>query len=167
MKRAGAAPAGSHHVEAFLEMMSAERGAAQNTLAAYRRDLEDYGRFVGPYERAKIGDIRAYLVNLDGRGFAAPSVARRLSAIRQFHRFLFSEGVRGDDPTGTIEGPRKPARLPKVLSRSRGRPADRDGGEPRCARGSRAGRGRAGAAAPCAGRAPLRDRAPRLRTGRR
>ena len=46
MKRPGAAAAGSHHVEAFLEMMSAERGAAQNTLAAYRRDLEDYGRFL-------------------------------------------------------------------------------------------------------------------------
>ena len=116
MKRPGAAAAGSHHVEAFLEMMSAERGAAKNTLAAYQRDLEDYGRFVGSFERAKTGDIRAYLINLDGRGFAAPSVARRLSAIRQFHRFLFSESIREDDPTGTVDGPRKPARLPKVLS---------------------------------------------------
>jgi integrase/recombinase XerD len=116
MKRPAGQSSGAHHVEAFLEMMSAERGAAANTLAAYRRDLEDYGRFVGSFERARIGDIRAYLVDLDGRGFAAPSVARRLSAIRQFHRFLFSEGVRGDDPTGTLDGPRKPARLPKVLS---------------------------------------------------
>ena len=55
-------------------------------------------------------------VRLDGRGFAAPSVARRLSAVRQFHRFLFAEGVRGDDPTGTVEGPRRAARLPKVMS---------------------------------------------------
>ncbi|HET7715864.1 MAG TPA: site-specific tyrosine recombinase XerD [Bauldia sp.] len=116
MTRAAGPKHGSHHIEAFLEMMSAERGASKNTLAAYRRDLEDYCRFVGSVERAKTGDVRAYLVNLDGRGFAAPSVARRLSAIRQFHRFLFSEGVRGDDPTGTVDGPRKPARLPKVLS---------------------------------------------------
>ena len=108
--------AGGHHVEAFLEMMSAERGAARNTLAAYARDLADYGAFVGPFDKVRTADIRAYLIELDGRGFAAPSVARRLSAIRQFHRFLFSEGVRDDDPTGTIEGPRKPARLPKVLS---------------------------------------------------
>ena len=116
MSRAGSARAGAHHIEVFLEMMSAERGAAKNTLAAYRRDLEDYGAFVGPFERVRTADVRAYFVDLDGRGFAAPSVARRLSAIRQFHRFLFAEGVRGDDPTGTIEGPRKPARLPKVLS---------------------------------------------------
>ena len=108
--------AGFHHIEAFLEMMSAERGAAANTLAAYRRDLDDYGAFVGAFEGARTADVRAYLVDLAGRGFAAPSVARRLSAIRQFHRFLFAEGVRGDDPTGTIDGPRRPARLPQVLS---------------------------------------------------
>lgn len=109
-------PAGGRHVEAFLEMMSAERGAAANTLAAYARDLADYGAFVGSVESARTADIRAYLVDLDSRGFAAPSVARRLSAVRQFHRFLFTEGVRSDDPTGTIEGPRKPQLLPKVLS---------------------------------------------------
>lgn len=109
-------PAGGRHVEAFLEMMSAERGASANTLAAYARDLADYGGFVGSFETVRTADIRAYLVDLDGRGFAAPSVARRLSAVRQFHRFLFTEGVRSDDPTGTVEGPRKPQRLPKVLS---------------------------------------------------
>jgi len=107
---------GAHHIEAFLEMMSAERGAAKNTLDAYRRDLADYGAFVGAFDEVRTVDIRAYLIDLDGRSFAAPSVARRLSAIRQFHRFLFSEGVRQDDPTGTIDGPRKPAKLPKVLS---------------------------------------------------
>ncbi len=120
MSRGRTGGPGAHHIEAFLEMMSAERGAAENTLAAYRRDLEDYGRFLAGrgsgFERGGIGDIRAYLSQLDGRGFAAPSVARRLSAVRQFHRFLFGEGLRGDDPTGTVEGPKKPARLPKVLS---------------------------------------------------
>jgi integrase/recombinase XerD len=112
--------AGAHLVEAFLEMMSAERGAAANTLASYRRDLADYGAFLSRhsvgYERAAIRHVRDYMVDLDDRGFAATSAARRLSAIRQFHQFLFAEGTRGDDPTGTIDGPRKPSRLPKVLS---------------------------------------------------
>ena len=114
------APRGGHHIEAFLEMMSAERGAAVNTLASYRRDLDDYlGFLAGRGEDLEEGDaesIRAYLGDLDDRGFAATSVARRLSAIRQMHRFLVSEGVRADDPTGPIDGPRKPARLPRVMS---------------------------------------------------
>jgi len=101
-------------------MMSAERGAAPNTLASYRRDLDDYARFLAGrgdgFERAGVEAVRDYLIDLDLRGFAATSAARRLSAMRQFHRFLVSEGVRADDPTGIIEGPRKPARLPSVLS---------------------------------------------------
>jgi integrase/recombinase XerD len=116
----GAGVAGGHLLEAFLEMMSAERGAAPNTLASYRRDLEDYGRFLGRrgggFATANVEAVRAYLDDLDTRGFAARSAARRLSALRQMHRFLVSEGVREDDPTGIVEGPRQPARLPTVLS---------------------------------------------------
>ena len=120
MRPPRAARRGGHHVEAFLEMMSAERGAAANTLAAYRRDLDDYlgflsGRGSG-LEDGDAGAIRAYLNHLDDRGLAASSVARRLSAIRQMHRFLVSEGARADDPTGIIDGPRRPARLPTVMS---------------------------------------------------
>ena len=101
-------------------MMSAERGAAPNTLAAYRRDLDDYllylhHRGLSP-ERASTEAVRGYLLHLDEAGFAARSAARHLSAVRQFHRFLFSEGARGDDPTGTVAGSRWPARLPKVMS---------------------------------------------------
>ncbi|CAN5286012.1 site-specific tyrosine recombinase XerD [soil metagenome] len=100
-------------------MMSAERGAAPNTLASYRRDLEDYARFLSRrgagLAKAGVEAVRAYLADLDARGFAASSAARRLSALRQMHQFLVSEGVRADDPTGIIEGPRKPARLPSVL----------------------------------------------------
>jgi integrase/recombinase XerD len=106
-------------LEAFLEMMSAERGAAPNTLAAYRRDLGDYARFVAAggsnFARVPTDLVRAYLVELDDRGFAATTAARRLSAVRQFHRFLFDEGNRGDDPSATIEGPKRSTRLPKVL----------------------------------------------------
>jgi integrase/recombinase XerD len=117
--RAGAKAGDGRHIEAFLEMMSAERGAAANTLASYRRDLEDYAAHLGGRGTGLAAggpeDLRSYLARLDDRGFAATSLARRLSAIRQLHRFLVSEGVRTDDPTGTIDGPRRPARLPRVL----------------------------------------------------
>jgi integrase/recombinase XerD len=111
--------AGGYHIEAFLEMMSAERGAAANTLDAYRRDLEDFGIFLAgrglDLVEATPEAIRAYLIDLDDRGFAAASAGRRLSAIRQLYRFFVSEQLREDDPTGIIDGPRKPARLPRVL----------------------------------------------------
>jgi len=118
--KTGRSLAGLHHLEAFLEMMSAERGASPNTLTSYRRDLEDYADFlVGrglDFERATLADVRAYLVDLELRGFAASSAARRLSALRQLHRFLFTEGVRGDDPSGIVEGPKRKVPIPKVLS---------------------------------------------------
>lgn len=111
---------GGHLVEAFLEMMSAERGAAANTLASYRRDLEDYGAFLAKrgdgFAEADAATVRAYLSDLDDRGFAATSAARRLSAVKQFHQFMVSEQMRADDPTGIISGPKKGQRLPKILS---------------------------------------------------
>ena len=91
-----------------------------NTLASYRRDLDDYGGFLAAkgssFGEADADTVRAYLSDLDDRGLAASSAARRLSAIRQLHQFLVSEAMRADDPTGIIDGPRKAARLPKVLS---------------------------------------------------
>ena len=101
-------------------MLSAERGAAANMLAAYRRDLEDFSA-----DLAKAGvaiaaadseALRAHLQRLSKRGLAASSVARRLSAIRQLYRFLYGEGHRGDDPAAVIEGPKRGRALPKVLS---------------------------------------------------
>ncbi len=109
-----------HHVETFLEMMSAERGAAANTLAAYRRDLDDLAGYLASagasLASADAAALRGYLAELDRRGFSARSAARRLSAIRQFYRFLFSERMRSDDPTGTIDSPRQKELIPKVLS---------------------------------------------------
>jgi len=101
-------------------MVAAERGGAANTLAAYERDLADYSAFLAATGRsvdtAGTTDLRAYLANLAGRGFAAASVARRLSAIRQFHRFLYAEGHRRDDPAAAVAGPKRGRPLPKVLS---------------------------------------------------
>ena len=103
-------------IEAFLEMMSAERGAAENTLAGYRRDLEDAAAGIGgDLAAAGAADIRAYLDGVAARGFAPTSQARKLSALRQFFKFLYAEGLRGDDPTGTLDSPKKGRPLPKVM----------------------------------------------------
>lgn len=108
------------NAEAFLEMMSAERGAADNTLDAYRRDLDDASavlRSLGTsLAKAKAEDIRAVIGDLAARGFSTASQARRLSALRQFYKFLHAEGLRDDDPTGVVDSPRKTRTLPKVLS---------------------------------------------------
>jgi len=107
-------------VELYLDMLTAERGAAANTLAAYRRDLEDFAADLAKAGRriadAGTEDLRAHLTRLDKRGLAAASSARRLSAIRQLYRFLYSEGHRTDDPAAVIEGPKRGRALPKVLS---------------------------------------------------
>lgn len=107
-------------VESFLEMMSAERGAATNTLQSYERDLEDARSFLNERSvrltEATPDDLRAYLGHLAKQGFAASSQARRLSALRQFFKFLYGEGLRGDDPTGILDAPKKGRSLPKTLS---------------------------------------------------
>ncbi|QFT66747.1 Tyrosine recombinase XerD [Labrenzia sp. THAF35] len=105
-------------LENFLEMLAAERGAAENTLAGYRRDLEDFSGFLGrkTLASAQSEDISAYLGDLNRRGFAETSQARRLSALKQFYKFLYAEGSREDDPTRTLSAPKKRASLPKVLS---------------------------------------------------
>ena len=104
-------------IEAFLEMMSAERGAGANTLAAYARDLADFSAFArNGIAAASREDIKAYLVHLSGAGLAASSQARRLSALRQFYGFLYAEDIRKDNPTDAIEAPRNSRPLPKILS---------------------------------------------------
>src|SRR5258708_24439077 len=85
-------------IDLYLDMLAAERGAAANTLEAYRRDLEDFsahlGKHGGTVAAANSDAIRDYLGRLSGRGFSAASIARRLSAIRQLYRFLYAEGNR-------------------------------------------------------------------------
>jgi integrase/recombinase XerD len=100
-------------------MLAAERGAARNTLAAYQADLQNFAAFaagkgVAP-EAADGVLLRAWLAGLAAQGLAARTQARRLSALRQFHQFLLSEGVRPDDPSELLEAPRLPQSLPKAL----------------------------------------------------
>ena len=107
-------------IESFLEMMSAERGAAKNTIEAYRRDLEDYSGFLAgkgkSAETAGREQVVAYLAFVDAQGLAASSAARRLSALRQFHKFLCADQIRPDDPTRIVASPRARRPLPHVLS---------------------------------------------------
>jgi integrase/recombinase XerD len=107
-------------IELFLDMQAAERGAGQNTLSAYRNDLDDLSAHLRARKRsiaeASTDDLRGFLVSLDERGFKASSLARRLSAVRQLYRFLYAEGKRADDPAAVLEGPKRARPLPKMLS---------------------------------------------------
>ncbi|MCH4541014.1 site-specific tyrosine recombinase XerD [Ochrobactrum sp. POC9] len=107
-------------IENFLEMMSAERGAAENTLESYRRDLSAVAEALAArgvnLVEAGPDHIRSVIDVMATEGFAATSQARRLSALRQFFRFLYSEGYRQDDPTGTVDAPKKQKPLPKIMS---------------------------------------------------
>ncbi|RLP23981.1 site-specific tyrosine recombinase XerD [Mesorhizobium sp. YM1C-6-2] len=114
-------------IEAFLEMMSVERGAADNTLASYRRDLDDASATIkGGLADATSADIRAYIGGIAAQGFAASSQARKLSTLRQFFKFLYAENLRPDDPTGTLDSPRRDRSLPKSMAEAEtGRLLDR------------------------------------------
>ena len=104
-------------VEAFLEMMSAERGAGANTLSAYARDLEDFAAFArSGIEKAGRDEIQAYLAHLSKSGLAGSSQARRLSALRQFFGFLYAEDIRKDNPTAAVAAPKPSRPLPRILS---------------------------------------------------
>ena len=107
-------------IDAFLEAMRAERGAANNTVLAYARDLVHYGAALAAdgatLETATRDNIETYLAGLGNEGLAPSTRARRLSAIRQLHRFLYEDGFRTDDPAQRFSTPRKARRLPKTLS---------------------------------------------------
>lgn len=109
-----------HLVEAFLEMMSAERGAAKNTLANYTNTLERYLTYLmddntSP-SKVATASIESYLRYLTREGLSASTQAMHLSSIRQFHKFLFAEGIRTDDPCSTIDSPKLGRPLPKIMS---------------------------------------------------
>ena len=114
-------PAADHRlVESFLDAIAAERGASRNTVEAYRRDLSDYTDFLAARGasalKAASADVRAFIAARGAEGLGASSLARRLSSVRQFHKHLYVEGRRADDPTLAIEGPRRGRPLPKILS---------------------------------------------------
>ena len=114
------APRKRGDIDLFLEMLSAEKGAATNTLAAYRRDLSELFDFLESRGRdsrtVTSEEIREFQHSNAGRGLAASSQARKLSAARQLFRFLHAEGLRSDNPAAAIESPKQQRPLPKILS---------------------------------------------------
>jgi len=124
MKRAGRGrqptKIDSPNVETFMEMLFAERGASVNTASAYRRDLKQLEDFLKSRNAGLDGcssdDLRAYMARMERDGMASRTAARRLSALRQFYRFLYAEGLRGNDPSSAIDAPRLGRSLPKILS---------------------------------------------------
>jgi len=115
-----AASSDAKTIDLFLDMLAAEQGAGDNTLNAYRSDLEDLAAFLAhakqDFARADTQALRDYLADLDRRGFKSSSVARRLSSMRHLFRFLLNERKRGDDPAAILAGPKRGRALPKVLS---------------------------------------------------
>src|SRR3954462_24669 len=113
-------PSDSKLIDLFLDMLAAEQGAGDNTLQAYRRDLEDFSAFLASSGRcfsdAETQSLRDYLADLDSRGFKSSSVARRLSAMRHLFRFLLNERIRDHDPAAILSAPRRGRGLPRVLS---------------------------------------------------
>ncbi|RDI61911.1 site-specific tyrosine recombinase XerD [Microvirga subterranea] len=111
---------GARHASLFLDMLAAERGASKNTLDAYRRDLEDYLAYLteagASPDVASSTTVRGFMASLEERGLKATSAARRLSAVRQFHKFLYVEGYAPADPTAAVSAPKRGRALPKVLS---------------------------------------------------
>ncbi len=107
-----------HHVEAFLEMLVSERAATPNTIAAYRADLSHFARHLGDQSvaSAAAADLSDYMAGLSRAGFSARTAERRLSCLRQFHRFLLQEGVRKDDPSRLLDAPKRGRTLPRLLS---------------------------------------------------
>lgn len=105
-------------IDAFLEMMSAERGASDNTLSAYRRDLTDWGNVLGKKDllTAGTGALEAVLAAWASKGIAPSTAARKLSSMKQFCLFLQLEGLRKDNPAHSLRGPKQGRPLPKIMS---------------------------------------------------
>lgn len=107
-------------IDAFLEMMQAQRGASVNTLSAYRRDmylLDEYllSRHSGLL-KATEDDLKSFLKFLMNTGDSVRTRARRLSCIHEFYRFAYSEGWIKVNPSDYLQGPKLPQTLPKYLT---------------------------------------------------
>ena len=111
----------TRRIETFLDTLRAERGAADNTIEAYRRDLEDASSFLRAHRTSLVDagerDLSAFVRDLHERGMSAATVSRRLSALRRFFRFQLGDNERQDNPTSRLDGPTFRRDPPDVLSR--------------------------------------------------
>ena len=109
------------HLESFLEMISVERGLSDRTIEAYQNDLKDFEDFLG--KRKKIHEagekvINNYIKNLAKKKLSTSSISRKISSIKQFYNFLYNEKYRSDDPSISLEAPKKQKKLPRNISES-------------------------------------------------
>ncbi len=111
---------GDTSVESFLEMMAAERGASKNTLESYGRDLEDASAYFHARKttlaKAETKALEAYVLSLHKSGLAPRTVARKISSLRQFFHFLFTENIRTDNPSALLDAPKQARSLPKSMT---------------------------------------------------
>ncbi len=107
-------------IASYLEMLTAERGAAGNTIDAYRRDLEHFAGYLeedgAGIREATTREITDYARSLAEDGLAPASRARKLSAVRQLYKFLVAEGLVAEDPAARLTGPKLSRSLPRTLS---------------------------------------------------
>ncbi|HSL26807.1 MAG TPA: site-specific tyrosine recombinase [Acidimicrobiia bacterium] len=101
-------------VEDYLSSLAVERGLSPHTVAAYRRDLDQYLAFLGGRDPDPSA-LDRFVAHLHGRGLAATSVARKMAAVKGLYRFLLAEGLATADPTRLLEAPRRPDQFPKAL----------------------------------------------------
>ncbi len=102
-------------IEEYLAALRAERGLARATITAYRRDLRQYAAALAGGSPTPEG-VSAFVQGLHERGLTPASIARKVAAVRGFHRFLVTEGLAEEDPTILVDAPRRPAALPKALT---------------------------------------------------
>lgn len=108
-------------VEDFLGYMAVERGASGNTVSAYRRDLTTYADFllergVAAPDAIVRDDVTAFVASLQASGLAPSSVERKVAAVKSFHKFLVRDGITANHPTASMPLPKKPVRLPDVVT---------------------------------------------------
>lgn len=107
------------YISAFLDMMAAEVGASPNTLAAYRRDLVQFFEYcLLPMEQIQTKDIASYISRLHDKSYAVKSVSRKISVLRDFFKFLYSEKVISYNPMIKISAPKAEKPLPKFLTQN-------------------------------------------------
>ena len=110
----------SLHVEAFLEMMSGERAASEHTLYAYQKDLTDFHSYCVTHQCNPVSmdteQLRCYMRYLHGLSLSPRTIARRLSSLKQFYLFLYSDEVRSDNPAQHLDSPKQGETVPRVLS---------------------------------------------------
>ncbi|MEW6408836.1 MAG: site-specific tyrosine recombinase XerD [Nitrospirota bacterium] len=105
-----------NRMKRYIEFLTVEKGLSRNTILSYKRDIKKYLTFLKGIKKLKRADVITFLYHLKEDGLAPPSIARMLSAIKGFHRFLISEGYTKDNPTEDMETPRKWSNLPRFLN---------------------------------------------------